>query len=640
MYNALKEMGDSVIADGPLRDIIRLGHAFGLSLVTLDLRQHAARHVSLMDEIAAHVGLPSYSDKPEETKQKQLEELMATRRPFIPRDFECSPDSMEVLRTLETCASLGMDGFGAYVVSMTAAASDVLLVAALQREVLQARSHKPMRVVPLLETIHALRDAPDILEHLLSTKWYRQLLFDAHDNTQEIMVGYSDSGKDGGQVTAAWELYKAQERLVQVAEQHEVRLRFFHGRGGSVGRGGGPQHLAILSQPPGSINNYLRLTVQGEVMTQSFGLPGIAHRTLEVLMTAVLRHHQLCEATPDTPPSSRSPVAFSNKSLAGNGSGNCSGPFLSGVSPMSTSAPLRGGGCPLAYAGAVSGSSSERLTPAGACPSPQSTIVCQIKQAAAGPGLSFPGLAGGSTAAADAPGSDARLLIPQRWRGLLDELSLSSYTAYRSVVHETDTFVQYFRSATPELELGMLNIGSRPAKRCTTNTVESLRAIPWIFAWNQTRLHLPVWLGLGTALQQVYAKGQGEDIEKMYERWPFVRSFFDRISMVLAKANSHISKQYDCILVPKELCHIGEKLRALLAETMSFVKKVTGEKRFLDNEGITQRAVDIRNPWITPCNIVQIEALRRIRNGDKCHAILDAFIISVKAIAAGIQNTG
>ncbi|CEM02501.1 unnamed protein product [Vitrella brassicaformis CCMP3155] len=526
VYESLEKCGDWFIARGRLTDLIRLALAFGLSLLKLDVRQESERHTEAMEEVGQYIGMGSYRSLPEEEKMQTLVNILESRRPLIPREWQCSDKVQEVLDTFQTCADIGRESLGAYIISMCHYPSDVLLVEVFQREY-AGMGGMTQRVVPLLETIEALRSAPHILETLFTTSWYRKHLSDKHNNVQEVMIGYSDSGKDGGRVTSSWELFKAQEAVTSVAKAHNVTLRFFHGRGGSVGRGGGPQHVAILSQPSDTINGYLRVTVQGEVIQQAFGLKAMTDRTLEAYLTAVLK-----------------------------------------ADLVST-----------------------------------------------------------------------RSVIRDEWRDLMEHISDVSMSKYRDVVYGHPRFVEYFRAATPEQELGRLNIGSRPAKR-KQGGVETLRAIPWIFAWTQTRFHLPVWLGLGTALRDVFESGKGEMLKTMYKEWPFVKSFFDLISMVMAKANSRIAAQYDRVLVPEELKPLGEELRALLDECMEHVRKVTGEQEFLDNDKITQRAITVRKPWLTPMHMIEIETLKRIRNGDESAEINDALIVAIKAIASGIQNTG
>lgn len=540
MYRSLLETGDGLIAAGPLKDLIHRVHMFGMTLVTLDIRQEADQHTNALNYITEYVGLGSYADWSEDERMAFLTNVLDNKRPLVPRVHNATGKGKNVLDTFECIAEIGKECLGAYIISMCMAPSDVMAVEVLQREFAKSPDDT-LRVVPLLETIYALQQSADLLEELFKNSWYREHLRKRFDSVQEVMVGYSDSGKDGGRLTSAWELYKAQERMAECAAKYGVCLRFFHGRGGSVGRGGGPQHLAILSQPPGTVNQYLRVTIQGEVMEQDFGLAPLAIKTLETYTTAVLK------------------------------------------ADLSEPAPVK-----------------------------------------------------------------------DEWREFLDGLSTISCDKYREIVQKDPRFVKYFRCATPEQELGLLNIGSRPQKR-KEGGVESLRAIPWVFAWTQTRLHLPVWLGLGTALHEGMKMQNGaEMLREMYAKWPFFRSFFDLIEMVLAKADPHISSRYDDILVSDlEQKKFGVMLRELLDETVDLVLQVSGEQKLLDKDRVQQRAINVRREWLTPMNLVQVELLRRWRsisekgvvaNGmadaPETKTLVDALIISMKALSAGLQNTG
>lgn len=540
MYRSLMAKGDHIIADGKLKDLIRRVNVFGLTVVKLDIRQEAEQHTEALSAITEYTGLGRYADFSEEERLSFLTEMLEGKRPLIPRSHPVTGKPKSVLDTFEAVADIGTEALGAYIISMCMKPSDVLAVELLQRECSKNSGETSLRVVPLLETINALQDSTTVLGSLFENKWYREHLKSRFNSVQEVMIGYSDSGKDGGRLTSAWELYKAQEHMVECAKKHGVTLRFFHGRGGTVGRGGGPQHLAILSQPPGTVNKYLRVTIQGEVMEQDFGLPALAVRTLETYTTAVLKA-DLAE-----------PV-----------------------------------------------------------------------------------------------------VVKPEYRELLDELSVISCTKYREIVHGDHRFVQYFRSATPEQELGLLNIGSRPQKR-KEGGVETLRAIPWVFAWTQTRLHLPVWLGLGSALQAGMDREGGKKLlREMYEKWPFFRSFFDLIGMVLAKADPHISSRYDDVLVEQdEQKQFGTMLRGLLVKTIDLVLQVSGEQNLLDKDRVQQRAINTRREWLTPMNLAQVELLKRWRSvtvkgqlkdgvdPQQGKEIVDALIISMKGLSSALQNTG
>lgn len=527
-YRSLHETGAGRVADGRLLDILRRVPSFGLSLVRLDLRQEASRHTDALDAITQTAGLGSYAAWDEPARLEFLQRELAGETQVIAAAIAAkprgafSPEVVDVLDTVRTAATLPRDALGAYVISMAAQPSDVLAVRALQEG---AGLLRPLRVVPLFETVEDLQHAASVVNALLALPWYRQRVGDA----MEVMIGYSDSAKDGGRLAAAWELYAAQERLVAVARRHGVRLTLFHGRGGSVGRGGGPTHLAIQSQPPGSINGSIRVTEQGEMVDAKFGLPAIADRTLEVYTTATLE-----------------------------------------ASLLESSA------------------------------------------------------------------------VPDNWCARMQALADTSRAHFRRIVYETPEFIEYFRTATPELELGRLRIGSRPARRQATGGVRSLRAIPWVFAWTQTRLMLPSWLGVGAALDAALDAGHADELRAMYEGWPFFRSTLDLIEMVVAKASPEITALYDAALVPDALRPLGESLREDLARTERTLLRVTGHTLLLEENPVLRRSIDVRNPYVDPINLVQAEVLSRLRapEADQDPALFDAFLSTVNGVAAGMRNTG
>jgi phosphoenolpyruvate carboxylase len=523
-FQSLHETGAGRVADGRLLDILRRLPSLGLSLAPLDLRQEAGRHTDALDAITSAAGLGSYGTWDEAARQAFLRgELDGTTRVIaeaIASGTRFTSEVDDVLDTLRTATTLPRDALGAYVISMAAHPSDVLAVRALQEA---AGLVQPLRVVPLFETVNDLQHAAAVVDALLSLPWYRARV----GASMEVMIGYSDSAKDGGRLAAAWELYAAQERLVAVAATHGVRLTLFHGRGGSVGRGGGPTHLAIQSQPPGSINGTIRVTEQGEMIDAKFGLPAIADRTLEVYATATLEASLL------------------------------------------PSAP-----------------------------------------------------------------------VPDAWRKRMQGLADSSRAHFRGVVYETPEFIDYFRAATPEQELGRLRTGSRPARRRAGGGVKSLRAIPWVFAWTQTRLLLASWLGVGAALEEALAAGHEAELRSMYEGWPFFRSTLDLIEMVVAKASPDITALYDAALVPERLRHIGVSLRDDLARTERVLLQVTGHAHLLEENPVLRRSIDVRNPYVDPINLVQAEVLRRLREPGADDGLVEAFLSTVNGVAAGMRNTG
>ncbi|MGE8314762.1 MAG: phosphoenolpyruvate carboxylase [Pseudomonas putida] len=520
-YQSLHECGMGVIAEGPLLDCLRRAVTFGLFLGRLDVRQDAARHRDALTEITDYLGLGRYADWDEDRRIEFLQAELKNRRPLLPAHFRPQADTAEVLATCREVAAAPAASLGSYVISMAGAASDVLAVQLLLKE---AGLTRPMRVVPLFETLADLDNAGPVMQRLLGLPGYRAGL----RGPQEVMIGYSDSAKDAGTTAAAWAQYRAQENLVRICAEHQVELLLFHGRGGTVGRGGGPAHAAILSQPPGSVAGRFRTTEQGEMIRFKFGLPGIAEQNLNLYLAAVL------EATLLPPPP----------------------------------------------------------------PQPA-------------------------------------------WREVMDQLAADGVKAYRSVVRDNPDFVEYFRQSTPEQELGRLPLGSRPAKR-RAGGIESLRAIPWIFGWTQTRLMLPAWLGWETALSNALARGQGELLAQMREQWPFFRTRIDMLEMVLAKADAQIAEAYDERLVQPDLLPLGAHLRDLLSQSCQVVLGLTGQQVLLAHSPETLEFISLRNTYLDPLHRLQAELLARSRSRE---AALDspleqALLVTVAGIAAGLRNTG
>ena len=520
-YQSLHECGMGVIADGPLLDCLRRAVTFGLFLVRLDVRQDSSRHCAAMTEITDYLGLGRYEDWSEEERIAFLMRELNNRRPLLPAYFKPSADTAEVLATCQEIAAAPGASLGSYVISMAGAASDVLAVQLLLKE---SGVLRPMRVVPLFETLADLDNAGPVMERLLLLPGYRARL----QGPQEVMIGYSDSAKDAGTTAAAWAQYRAQERLVDICREQQVELLLFHGRGGTVGRGGGPAHAAILSQPPGSVAGRFRTTEQGEMIGFKFGLPDIAEQNLNLYLAAVL------EATLLPPPP----------------------------------------------------------------PTPE-------------------------------------------WRHLMDELAADGVSAYRAVVRENPQFVEYFRQSTPEQELGRLPLGSRPAKR-RAGGIESLRAIPWIFGWTQTRLMLPAWLGWEAALSKALERGEGELLGQMREQWPFFRTRIDMLEMVLAKADADIAQSYDERLVESDLLPLGVHLRDLLSQACAVVLGLTGQSQLLAHSPATLEFIRLRNTYLDPLHLLQAELLARSRQQEveQGSPVEQALLVSVAGIAAGLRNTG
>ena len=517
-YDSLHECGAGIVADGRLLDLIRRCRCFGLSLVRLDIRQEASRHTEALDAITTFLDIGSYQSWDEARRVEFLTAELRGRRPLIPDSFQ-GPDTVnEVLETFRMLARMPVECLGTYIVSMASEASDVLAVELLQRE---CGVRDPLPVVPLFERVEHLENARTALECLFAIEWYR----DRSAMKQEVMIGYSDSAKDAGQLAAAWGLYRAQEKLSEFARESGVELRLFHGRGGTVARGGLPARDAILSLPPGSVNGTLRVTEQGEVVQAKYGLPETAVETLTTYITSVLE--------------------------------------------------------------------------TSLCPPPEPK---------------------------------------PEWREAMDRMTEVAMDDYRDLVQNNSDFLDYFHAATPDTELAKLNIGSRPARRKPGRDITHLRAIPWIFAWTQTRLMLPAWLGVGYGLKAV----SGTDMPRLHDmesNWPFFAATLDAIEMVLAKTDLNIALQYDQRLVPEELRHFGEDLRSRFTRVYDAVLSVTRHKAPLEHEPVTQRSINLRNPYTDPLNLLQVELLTRIRRGDN-DEVQDALLITVNGIAAGMRNTG
>tara|TARA_R110002126_G_scaffold43555_8_gene124856 strand:+ start:2764 stop:5394 length:2631 start_codon:yes stop_codon:yes gene_type:complete len=521
-YQSLMDSGMAVIANGRLLDTIRRAYAFGLCLLKLDIRQDAGRHAQVFAELTQHLGLGDYSAWDENARQAFLLAELANRRPLFPKNWQPSEDVQEVLDTFDIVARHGSEALSTYVISMAGKPSDVLAVQLLLKE---AGSSFPMPVAPLFETLGDLQNAPQCMQRLLSIDWYRGYI----NGKQEVMIGYSDSAKDAGVFAAAWAQYSAQEALVAICQQAKVQLTLFHGRGGTIGRGGGPAHAAILSQPPGSLAGGLRVTEQGEMIRFKFGLPKLAERSLALYASAVMEGLLL-------PP-----------------------------------------------------------------PVPK-----------------------------------------QSWRDLMQQLADDSCEAYRAVVRHNKDFVAYFRAATPEQELGQLPLGSRPAKRNPTGGVESLRAIPWQFAWSQNRLMLPAWLGAGAALAKAAEQDKTELLDEMQQQWPFFATRMSMLEMVFLKADSDIAAYYDKVLVPDELKHLGQALRAQLTADRELLLKLIHSDTLMAKESWIRESIMLRNTYVDPLHILQAELLHRVRHQpERVNPMISrALMVSIAGIAAGMRNSG
>ena len=520
IYRSLVESGDEAVANGRLLDLIRRVRTFGISMACLDVRQESDRHSEALEAITEFLGLGKYTSWSEQEKCDWLVKEIESKRPLLPEELECSDIVKEVLATYKTISELPIEALGAYCISMSRATSDVLAVCLLQKI---GGMKKFMRVSPLFETRDDLINAPKVIDAAFSVPWYKNHI----QGSQEVMLGYSDSVKDAGKFASTWELHVAMEKILEVGKKHGVNVTFFHGRGGSIGRGGGPPHLTLLAQPAGSLERgHLRLTIQGETIGRHFASAEVAERTLERYSTAVLKHTL-------TPP------------------------------------PL---------------------------PSPE-------------------------------------------FRAAMQELADISAEEYQKTVFksENDIFVRFFHTYTPTSELGQMNIGSRPAKRRAFGGIDTLRAIPWIFAWTQTRLLLPVWLGNGLALQKYIDAGKLPLLQQMYKEWPMFQSMLDLIDVELGKAQPDLAKHYETkTLKEDDLKNLAQHLRDGLQQAITNVLEVKSADKLLTKDPIVKQSIAMRRPFLDISHVIQAEVLQRLRDAqakdeEPPKELRDAMIISIQA---------
>ena len=519
---SLEQNQNENLASGELLDLMRRAKCFGINLARLDIRQESSRHSQLISEYVKKKYKKNYLKFGENEKIEFLKKQILSKKNQLNKFQFSNRENKEVWSTFKILANEPSECLGAYVISMTNSASDLLSVIFLQKE---ANIKNKLRVVPLFETLDDLVNAKEIMEKLFSQSWYRKVI----KNEQEVMIGYSDSSKDAGKICASWHQYKAQEEIIKLSKKYNINVTFFHGRGGSPGRGGGPIQSTLRSQPPNSVRGKIRITDQGEVIQQKYGYEPLAK-------------YNLCS-----------------------------------------------------YIGAV--------TEATLKPSP----------------------------------------VPKAsWRSLIEKMSEISKNSYRKNINQSSDFIKYFETVTPHKALGKLSIGSRPSKRKNIDTIKSLRAIPWVFAWTQIRLMLPAWLGSAEALRYSYIKQFRKTLFDMERNWPFFNSMLDILDMVITKADPEISKIYEEHLADESLKRVGKKLRFQFDVIKKLNKKIT-PKEIIAARKQFRTSIGVRNIYSEVLNIVQpiaIKKIKTIKNKKDKEYLNDTLLTSIAGIAAAMKNTG
>ncbi len=517
--------------------LMRLVEVFGFHLASMDIRQHSEKHDVATAELMQRNSIcEAYSELEEAAKVELLEQHIETAGRLqldgIPADELESIQLFELIR--ESKQHIATQAIESYIISMTEGVSDVLEVALFAQ---RAGLFGAIDIVPLFETIDDLQAAPGIMRALFESPVYKRHLA-GRENRQQVMIGYSDSNKDGGFLRANWMLYEAQREIANVAHEFGICLTLFHGRGGSIGRGGGPANRAILAQPPGSVRGRIKITEQGEVVSSRYANPQIARRHLEQLVSAAIQ-----------------------------------------------------------------------------------------------------------TAARPLDANDPR----SDWHDAMEELSVLAYDMYRQLV-ERPEFLEYFHVATPIDQIDNLNIGSRPAKRRSNESIRDLRAIPWVFAWNQTRVNLPSWFGVGTALD-TWMQADSSRLARlrlMYEEWPFFRVLFDNVQLGLGKSDMKIAELYAGLATDEVREEIFGAIETEFRLSEKTVLQVTNQSQILECEPWLQRSIRVRNPYVDPMNYLQAALLKRLRttasedpdNEELIKRLIAAVRMSVNGIAAGVKNVG
>lgn len=549
--------GEFDLAQGQLATLLRQVEVFGFHFAALDVRQHSEKHAAALAELLRVTGLRNddYVHLAESERLRVLTMLLSDPRILSRPDLKLSVETQRMLDTFRAIrlarAEFGERAVTCYIISMSSTLSDLLEVQFFCKEV----GILNLPIVPLFETIDDLRGCTAIVEQAFQHPDYAAYL-DKCERQQQIMLGYSDSSKDGGILTSGWELYQAQRRLVELGRRYAVNITMFHGRGGAIGRGGGPIYEAILGQPLATVNGRIRITEQGEMLSFKYGLHDIALRNMELVVAGVVQ-------------------------------------------------------------------------------------------------ASIPG----ESAASE--NGHARVL--EAWEETMECLSASARRHYRSFIYENPQFLSFFEQATPILELGWLNIGSRPARRVNGRGIEELRAIPWVFSWMQSRYVLPSWYGVGSALNEYIGETPERlvRLQEMYRDWPFLRAFLDNLQMTLSKADMHIAQHYATLVTDVALRErIAHGIRAEYDLTRRMVLHIVGGTELLDNAKVLQASIKRRNPYVDPLSYFQVALLGRLRKlggplmlSPEQHIdasqeeyerdrVTYAVLLTINGIAAGVRNTG
>jgi phosphoenolpyruvate carboxylase len=542
MSASLVAHGGVRIAKGRLRRLIHAVRAFRFHLAAIDLRQNSDVHERVVGELLRRTGgVEDYLSLPEAKRVEKLADELSSARLLASPFLRYTPETTSELAIIRAAQKLqqshGAQALPHYIISKTASESDLLEAMLLMREAGLLRpgdeATASVRVIPLFETIEDLRYCDTIVRRFLDDATVRTVVRGSWGGVVEVMLGYSDSNKDGGFLTSVWELYQAEMRLAEVCRAEGLTLRLFHGRGGSVGRGGGPTYDAILAQPTGTVSGQIRITEQGEVIAGKYSDREVGRRNLETIVAATL----------------------------------------------------------------------------------EATLVDTESE------------------------GDAKMA-----RRTMDALSRAAFAAYRSLVYETPGFNDYFRAATPIAEIAELNLGSRPASRKASNKIEDLRAIPWVFSWAQSRVLLPGWFGVGTAVTKWTRGRKAEalvELRAMYETWPFFRSVVANLEMVLSKTDMAIASRYADLVADKALRDaIFERISTERDRTVEAVLAITGQAALLGSNPHLARAIRNRLPYLDPLNHLQVELLKRYRSGRASDRVVRGIHLTINGVAAGLRNSG